>query len=318
MPQKLDPEAAQLLQIRKEFGAPDIADCTVKEARNIYTSMPTWLQGRAAEVGSVEDLQLDGQNGSFGVRIYTPPESSESPRPVLVYLHGGGWVIGNLDTHDGVCRHFCTNGNWVVVSVDYRLAPEAPFPQAVEDSWTAVQWVYANIDARGGNPEQIIVGGDSAGGNLAAVVAHRARDRGEFRLAAQVLIYPATDMTCTLESHQRNGEGYLLTRHSIDWFLGHYLPVGHDRRDPEASPHFASDFRDLPPAVLVTAGFDPLLDEGHAYGEKLSAASVVVVERCWEGMIHGFITNLGLMPQANQCLDWIVTEVGALTTSSSK
>ncbi len=312
MPQKLNLEAERLLQIRKEFNAPDVADCTVDEARNIFTSMPTWLRGESAEVGSVEDLQLDGLNGSFDVRVYTPPEASGPPRPVLVYLHGGGWVIGNVDSHDGVCRHFCRQGNWVVVSVDYRLAPEAQYPTAVEDCWTAMQWVQAHATKWGGDPEKIIVGGDSAGGNLAAVVTHRARDRGGVRIAAQVLIYPATDMTCAHESQQRYGEDLLLTRRSIDWFKGHYLPAGQDLRDPEASPLFADDFRDLPPAVLVTAGFDPLIDEGHAYGEKLSAAGMTVSERCWEGMIHGFVTNLGLMPQAGECLDWIVAEVGRL------
>ena len=318
MPRQLDPEARKLLELREELGAPDVADCTVETARTIFSLMPEWLVGPAPEVGSVEDRQLEGRDGSFGVRIYTPPEPSDHPRPMLVYLHGGGWVIGSVDTYDGVCRHFCRQGNWLVISVDYRLAPEAPYPTAVEDCWTAVQWVQANASTWGGNPEQIVVGGDSAGGNLAVVVMHRARARGGVRIATQVLIYPATDMTRAHESHQRNGEGYLLTRRSIDWFLGHYLPSGHDLRDPEASPLYATDFHDLPPAVLVTAGFDPLLDEGHAYGEKLKESGVAVSERCWEGMMHGFITSRGLMPQANECLNWIVAEVGALTTSSLK
>ena len=219
------------------------------------------------------------------MRVYRP--ESETPLPVVVYFHGGGFVIGDISTHDTTCQRLAAGVPAVVVSVDYRLAPEHRFPAAVEDCDAATAWVAAHAAELGGDPARLAVAGDSAGGNLAAVVARHARDAGGPAIAFQLLVYPATDMTGSLPSHTENGKGYLLTSDTMAWFLDNYL-AGENVSDPDASPLFAGDLGGLPPALVVTAEFDPLRDEGEAYAERLRQAGVKATTSRYDGMIHAF------------------------------
>ncbi len=258
----LDPQARMLLDKIAAANVPPLHEMTVEEARQANAKL--FITGIEPEaVGTVEDRTIPGPTGTgheIPVRIYTP--EGEGPFPVLVYLHGGGWVVGSLDTHDAQCRALSHRASCVVVAVDYRLTPEHKFPAAVDDCDAAVQWVADHAAALKGDPARLAVGGDSAGGNLAASVALRTRDRGMPYLAFQLLIYPATEMHCGTLSHQENAEGYLLTRDAIMWFRDHYLHSDADMSHPDASPLLAPSLDDLPPAFIITAEFDPLCDEG--------------------------------------------------------
>jgi acetyl esterase len=238
-------------------------------------------------VAAVAELALPGGEGPIPVRVYTPAEAA-APTPAVVYFHGGGWVIGSLDTHDGLCRALANRARAVVVSVDYRLAPESPFPAAPEDCYAAVGWVAAHGHEIGVDGGRIAVAGDSAGGNLAAVVSLMARDRGGPQLRHQALIYPVTDHDFERPSYRQNADGYLLTRAGMQWFWDHYAPTSR-RSDAYVSPLRAEKLVGLPPATLVTAEFDPLRDEGEAYAARLSEAGVPVESVRYDGMIHGFV-----------------------------
>jgi acetyl esterase len=218
-----------------------------------------------------------------------------------VYFHGGGWVTGNVDAYDPTCRSLANAAGCVVVSVDYRLAPEHKFPAAPEDCYAAVQWVAASAAEFGGDPSRLAVGGDSAGGNLAAVVSHMARDRGGPPLAFQLLVYPVTDHHFGTVSYQQNGDGYLLTRDSMVWFWNHYLEKEADGTSPLASPLRCTNLANLPPAFVITAEFDPLRDEGEAYGKCLTSAGVATTVKRYDGMIHGFF-SLGVFDQGRQAI----------------
>jgi acetyl esterase len=226
------------------------------------------------------------------IRIYHP-RSRRKPRPVLVYFHGGGFVVGSIASYDGVCRALARGADAIVVSVGYRLAPEDRFPAGLDDAIAATRWVIAEGASFGANTRAVAVGGDSAGGNLAAVVAHETRD-DTVRPIFQLLVYPAVDLTCSMPSHQLFREGYMLTARGIAWYLANYVNDENEKTNPRASPLFAPDFRGLPPALVLTAGFDPLRDEGRAYAEKLRAAGVETVHRCSEGSIHGFFSFGGV------------------------
>ncbi|HZQ58702.1 MAG TPA: alpha/beta hydrolase [Acidimicrobiales bacterium] len=239
------------------------------------------------------DHTATGPAGDIPVRLYTPP-TGHAPRPLVVFFHGGGWVIGDLQTHDGVCRNLAAGTGAAVLAVDYRLAPEHPFPAPVEDAWAALQWAHANAGSLGADPSRLAVAGDSAGGNLAAVMALMARDAG-LALRFQLLVYPATDFSERRPSRAENGEGYLLTEASMAWFEGHYAP---DVRDWRASPMLAPDHRGVAPAMVLTCEFDPLRDEGNDYAAKLAAASIPVTNRCYPGLIHGSFSMLALIPSA--------------------
>jgi acetyl esterase len=220
------------------------------------------------------------------VRIYWP---SETPGlPILVYFHGGGWVLCNLDTHDETCRSLAKQASCIVVSVDYRLAPEHRFPAAVEDCHAATKWVAENARSLGGDASRLAIGGDSAGGNLTASVALLARERGGPSLAHQLMIYPVTDARFDTQSYRDNGEGMFLTTNAMRWFWEQYLPTPADGANPHASPLRAEDLRGLPPATVITAEMDPLRDEGEAYGRRLGEAGVPVEVRRYDGVIHGF------------------------------
>jgi acetyl esterase len=256
--------------------------------------------GPRPDVAAVKDLEVPGPAGGIPVRVYRPSE--ESDLPVLVYLHGGGWAICSIETHDVTCRELANGAGCVVVSVEYRLAPEHRFPAAVEDCYAALGWVAGHAASLGGDPARLAVGGDSAGGNLAAVVALLARERGGPRLCHQLLVYPITDHAFDTTSYRENAEGPLLTRETMRGFWGLYLAREEDGRNPLASPLRAPDLAGLPSAHVITAEYDPLRDEGEAYAKRLAAAGVPVVQRRYDGMIHGFFGFTAQIDRAGEAV----------------
>ncbi|MGG0718592.1 alpha/beta hydrolase [Robertmurraya massiliosenegalensis] len=295
----LDPQAKFLLEQMEAMGGAPMHTQTPEEAR--ATTDFSALAGEPEEVAQVENNKIPGPLGEIPVRIYVP--EGEGPFPALVYYHGGGWVIGNLDTVDVPCRMLANRANCVVVSVDYRLAPEHKFPAAAEDSYAAVKWVIDNADSINVDANRVAVGGDSAGGNLAAVVALMARDKGEISLAYQMLIYPVTNHSYATESYTENADGYLLTKDSMVWFWNHYLNNEEDGQNPYASPLLASDLSALPPALVLTGEFDPLRDEGEAYAKRLKEAGVQVEATRYEGMIHGFFWMPATLTQGKKSIE---------------
>ncbi|MFZ4760279.1 MAG: alpha/beta hydrolase, partial [Burkholderiaceae bacterium] len=246
------------------------------------------------------DVAATGPNGPIGLRLYRP--AAEGTLPVLVYYHGGGWVIGDLDTHDVLCRQLALGSGCAVIAVDYRMGPEHRFPAAVDDCVAAARWVRAHAAELGIDPARIAVGGDSAGGNLAAVVAIAARNAGDLPIAYQLLIYPATDMRCVSASHRTNAQGYLLTADSLRYYHDHYIDDPKHDLDWRASPLLAEDLSGLPPAFVLVAGYDPLRDEGVQYAQRLTEsggrASLVSFER----MIHGFVPMGRAIDEANEAV----------------
>src|SRR5438874_6338251 len=290
----LDPEAKMLLEQMTTVVRP-FDELSVEEARAAIATLSA-AAGEGEAVARVENRTVPGPRGEIPVRVYTP--EGRAPFPVLVYFHGGGWVIGSLETHDGICRHLANAAGAVVVSVDYRLAPEHPFPASGEDAYAATRWVAANAAAIGGDPRHIAVGGDSAGGNLAAVVPLMARDRGGPPLVFQLLVYPVTDVpSAKTASYRENAEGYFLTAKMMHWFWNHYCGKNPDLSDPYLCPLRAKDLKRLPPALVVTAEFDPLRDEGEAYAARLREAGVAATAKRYPGMIHGFFGMGALLAQ---------------------
>ncbi len=290
----LHPQVAALLERVGRSPLPPYHTVPPFVARRVYRDTRAALAPKAPELAEVRLLVFDR---SIAVRAYRPVR--DETLPALVFFHGGGWTIGDVDTHDVLCRQLALGARCAVFSVDYRLAPEAPFPAAVEDCFRATQFVHSHAVELRVESNRIAVGGDSAGGNLAAVVALLARDKGGPALAGQLLIYPATDQRCSMPSHDRNGEGYLLTRDGIRFFRSSYLPNPSDYSDWRASPLLASSHAKLPPAFVLTAGYDPLVDEGRAYAERLAAAGVDVAYREHSDMIHGFVLFGGVLDTAN-------------------
>jgi|SRR5579885_1118019 acetyl esterase len=285
----LEPQTRALLDAMLAAGASlDFGQMPPQEARRRMEANPI-ARGTAEPIAKVEDRRIPGPAGELGVRIYTPEASA--PRPAIVYFHGGGWVLGNLDGSDAQCRALANAARCVVVSVDYRLAPEAKFPAPVEDCYAATRWVAQNAPDLGCDPRRIAVAGTSAGANLAAVVPLMARDRGGIpQLAFQVLVYPITDGSMNTRSYRENGQGYFLTAASMAWFWKHYIHDDNDRFHPYAAPINAPDLRGLPPALVITAEYDPLRDEGEAYAERLRAAGVPVTCTRYDGTIHSFVS----------------------------
>jgi acetyl esterase len=298
----VDPPIAVLLE--RVNAAPPLSSGTPEEGREALRTLYL-LAARfvpQVEVGSVEDVT----EGPVPMRVYRP--SGDGPHPTLMFIHGGGFVIGDLEGYDAQCRVLCSRVGATVVSIDYRLAPEHPFPAGVEDALAAFDWVVANESG------PFAVGGDSAGGNLSAVVA-QARSS---ELAAQLLLYPATDMLTERPSLEENGEGLLLTRDDMEWFHGHYL--GGDealRSDPRVSPGLAEDLTGLPPALVYTAQYDPLRDDGDAYAAALSKAGVKVIHRRFDGLVHGFFALGPLSAAAQAAVDTVCDDLRALLASRS-
>lgn len=303
MPVSLDPDAAAVLNAFREAGRPPYETLSPAEARQMYLAGRVVTNPEPPELASVDALAIPGRAGSIPARVYRPLTLREANglSPCLVFFHGGGWVIGNLDSHDVVCRTLAHEGQLIVISVDYRLAPEHRFPAAVEDAIAATEWISNNagsleIDAAG-----LFVGGDSAGGNLAAVVAINAREAGP-KVAGQVLIYPATDFSMSHPSHSEPETSALLTHSVIRWFSDHYLNGADGIGDWRASPARTQNLSGLPPAFVLTAGADPLRDEGDEFAVRLGNAGVPVTYRTYPGQFHGFITMGKLLPKAGEAM----------------
>ena len=296
----LHPQAQALLDLMRERGVPPTHTLSPADARAFYRERRSFTQPAPPEVALVRDLEADGPHGAIPLRLYRPLGADAAAMlPVLVYYHGGGWVIGDLDTHDTLCRELANGSGCAVLAVDYRMGPEHRFPTAADDCIAATRWVRANAAELRLDATRLAVGGDSAGGNLAAVVALTARDSGDLPIAFQLLIYPATDQHRTAPSHTTNGQGYLLTTETMDYFTGHYIADPAQYRDWRASPLLHPSLAGLPPALVLTAGYDPLRDEGAAYAEKLTAAGSGAVYVCFERQIHGFITMGKVLDEAN-------------------
>jgi acetyl esterase len=279
------------------------------EARKAMDQMAAATRAPGDPVAKVEDRSIAGPEGQIPVRIYAP--QGTAPFPVLVFYHGGGWVIGSLDSHDPLCRKLANEIGCVVVSVDYRLAPEAKFPAAAEDCYAATLWVSENAAALGCDPKRLAVAGDSAGGNLSAVVPLMARDRGKPPIAFQVMMYPVTDGSLETGSMRELAEGYFLTHSAMVWFWNQYVRDQHDRNHPYAAPIKATDLRGLPPALVITAEYDPLRDEGEAYAAKLKAAGVPVTCTRYDGTIHGFVSMADNLDQGKKALAQVVDALKA-------
>ncbi len=298
------PEVQTILDAIAALGGPPIEEQTPEQVRQAYAALNSLGLGTKAPMASVSDRTIAGPAGDIPVRVYVPT-TDPGPRPVLVYFHGGGWVIGDLETHDGTVRALAAASGVTVMSVDYRLAPEHPFPAAVDDCLAAVRWVAEpdNATDLDVDPARLAVGGDSAGGNLAAVVAQQLRDEGP-AVRFQLLVYPVTDARLSHSSIDENAEGYLLTKADMVWFRGHYL--GDDGwTDPLVSPLLAPDdaLAGLPPALVITAEYDPLRDEGEAYAERLRTAGVTVTATRYDGVIHGFFSMGDMVPEGKAATD---------------
>jgi acetyl esterase len=302
---ELDLQLIALLRSQQEAGVPKLYTLSPADAREAYAKGVELLAGHAKQVARVVDTSIGTGAEQLLVRIYYPECGHDRPLPLVVYFHGGGWTFGSIETHDSVCRTLCSNASAIVASIEYRLAPEHKFPKAVSDAITASKWASDNARALGADPERIVLAGDSSGANLAAVAAMTARNAGQPDIFCQLLIYPATDLSMSYPSHKTLADGYRLTRPMMIWSSTNYLRDGPDIFDYRASPLFAENHSGLPPAIIVTAGFDPLKDEGAAYASKLRDAGVEVEYRCFESLIHGFISLTGAVDAAATALDEI-------------
>jgi acetyl esterase len=299
----LHPQARGLLDLIGQKGFPPTHTLSAAEARAFYRERRQFTQPRPPAIGHVQDLEAGGPNGPIPLRLYRPQGSAPADvLPVLVYCHGGGWVMGDLDTHDTLCRELANLAGCALVAVDYRLAPEHRYPAAVTDCIAAARWVHDHADELKLDGLRLAVGGDSAGGNLAAVVSINARDRGGPPIAFQLLIYPATDMHCTAPSQAENGQGYLLTRDTIDYFVGHYIADRVQYGDWRASPLLCPDLSNLPPALVLTAGFDPLRDEGAFYAQRLTDSGNRTSYVLFPRQIHGFVTMGKVIDEAGTAI----------------
>jgi acetyl esterase len=301
----LHPEVQFMLALRERLGAVALSSLPPEEGRRRLRREALVHAGDPIEVGAVKDLMLDTVPGPLKARHYAPRKSSgkgSERRPLLVFFHGGGFVVGDLDTHDAACRLLCHHAELHVLAVDYRLAPEHPFPAALEDATAAFAWARAHAEELGADPARIAVGGDSAGGNLSAALSQLAAREGTPAPVLQFLLYPALDRTVERASLGHFAEGFFLSRADIDWFQSHYTG-GHDCSDPRLSPLLCRELSELPPALVITAGFDPLRDEAEAYAAALQAAGTPATLRRFEGLVHGFANMAGV---SRACRDAMV------------
>ena len=309
----LDPQMQALLDQLEEDNVPPFQALSTSHARALLRNL--FVRENQDEVlpdtVTIDNLSIQGPVLEIPLRIYRP--DGEGPFPVLVYFHGGGWVIGGLDEYDDVCAKLAAGAGYVVVSVDYRLAPEHPFPAAVEDCYAATQWTVENTELLDADPGRITIGGDSAGGNLAAAITLMARDQGGPALEHQLLLYPAVSPLDLhqFDSYEENAEGYFLDYKAIEWFYDRYIQNKTDIRNEYAFPLLARDLTELPPATVVTAGFDPLRDEGIAYAERLADADVPVTHQHYEGMIHGFVSLSEEVDTAQTAIEYLADQLPA-------
>ncbi len=301
-----DPQVAAYLE--SVAGLPATNELTPEQARANNERAAELLAGPKPELPRVEEVSLGGVPG----RLYVPEEAEMLP--VVVWFHGGGWVVGSLETHDAMCRRLARESGCAVVAVDYRLAPEHRYPAAVEDAWTAARWLAENGRELGLDSGRMVVGGDSAGGNLAAVVALRARDAG-LGLRLQVLIYPVTDSVTEGGTYVTNETGFGLTRAAMVWYWDHYCPDPKRRAEPDAAPLRAESLAGVAPALVVTCELDPLLEEGEAYARRLSAAGVPVTLTRYQGMIHGFVRMFAVLDRSHELMGQMAREIRAATNA---
>jgi acetyl esterase len=304
MPVTLDPDANAVLTAFREAGRPPYETLTPPEAREWYLKAREVANPEPPALASVTAMTIPGPAGAIPARLYTPKtlRQQDGLSPCLVFFHGGGWVIGDLDSHDVVCRILAHEGEMLVISVDYRLAPEHKFPAAIDDAIAATRWIADNAVQLNVNVDHLLVGGDSAGGNLSAITAIDARDNGGPKLKGQLLIYPATDFRMDHPSHHEPETSCLLTHTVMHWFSDHYLNSPADIENWRASPARMENLKGLPPAYVLIAGADPLRDEGAEYARRLADAGVAVTHKTYPGQFHGFITMGKILPKANEAL----------------
>ena len=305
---RLFPEVRALLEANDAAGGPRMETLVPAEARQAAIDALRDLAALPEEIGSVQDLTIPHAERRIPIRVFTP--AGDGPFGCLMYFHGGGWVVCDLNTHDSVCRALARRAGAVVVAVDYALSPEHRFPAAVEDCYRACDWVAAGAARLRVDPRRIAVGGDSAGGNLATVMCLKSRDEGGPGLALQILVYPVTNLaSLDTASYREFADGYYLTRAEMEWFRGHYLARAEDARNPYASPLLAPDLRGLPPALVITAECDPLRDEGEAYARRLAEAGVEVTCTRYAGMIHPFFSLGGTLRQGLRAIEQMAAAV---------
>jgi acetyl esterase len=296
-------------------GGPKMWDVTPAQGRELFVAMMQMVGPKDVPVGKVQNVTMPGPAGEIVLRNYTPVAAKSEPLPTLVFFHGGGWTIGNLETHDGLCRTLANDAGVRVIAVDYRLSPEAKFPSAVDEAFAALNWIETNAASLGVDANRVAVGGDSAGGALAAVVTQLAKQKSAPKIAFQLLLFPVTDLSTETSSMREFAEGYFLERETLHWFYDNYLPAGADRTDPRISPLLSKDFAGLPPAYVVVGGCDPLHDEGVAYAEKLKAAAVNATLVDYPGLVHDFIYMQAVLPQAPEAMKAAAAALkGALKT----
>jgi acetyl esterase len=303
----LDPQAA--LAIKAAGDLP--TNLSPAELRRAYSEQRVKMLPPAPSIAVVRDVSIFSPDGPVAARFYSPHEHG-IPRPLLVFFHGGGWMLGSVDSYDTVCRRLAIKGDCAVLSVDYRLAPETTFPGAVNDAYAATLWAAKNATELRIDPGAIAVGGDSAGGNLAAVLAQLSHDSGEFHVALQVLIYPCTDLSREYPSYVRNAAGYMLTRAAMNWFISTYVPNAADRLDARASPMLRPNLAGLARALIIGAEFDPLVDDNEAYALRLQRAGVPTRYECFRGMHHPFFTLGAYIDDAAKAENLIAEELRAL------
>jgi acetyl esterase len=308
----LDPSVQLLLEMRRRMGTKPWHAQTPEDARRAMAAESRVAAVRPPAVDAVRDLTVDGGDGPLPARHYAPPAALGDAQPLLVYLHGGGFMIGDIESYDGICRLLCRHAGVHVLSVEYRLAPEHPFPAAVHDARAALEWAFAHAAQLGADPTRVAIGGDSAGGNLAATVARLATRDGRPEPAMQLLIYPATDIESQWRSRELFTDGpYLLTTADIDFFEHHYMGETAGE-DPLGSPLLAGDLSNLPPALVVTAGFDPLRDEGEAYAKALRDAGSPAILRRFPELVHGFVNLSAINPACHDALVEVAGSVRAM------
>jgi acetyl esterase len=301
---KLDDDSQAFLDLIAKLGRPPLNSLPPLEGREVFRRGRMATQPELPHVDRVKEYDVPGPNGPIGCRFYRGAGTADmGPLPVHVYYHGGGWVLGDLDSHDWVCRRIANAAQCAVLSVDYRMAPEHVFPAAFDDSLAALRWAVDNASRLKVDPSRVSVGGDSAGGNLAAAVAIAARDTGSPRLKAQILVYPAVDLSMSGDYYGRFTKDLILTDDTMRWFIDLYIPNKAQRKDWRASPLLADSLANLPPALVILAGFDPLCAEGELYAEKLKGAGCHVTVTRYPGQLHGFLSNGKMLPRANQAID---------------
>ncbi len=298
----LDPQVKAFLDQMTAMPRLKMSDMPLSLSRQSFAQMMAMMGPHDVPVGKVQNITLAGPAGEIRARVYSPIAAGGEALPALVYFHGGGFVTGDLETHDGLCRLIAHEGGFLVVAVDYRLAPEHKWPAQIDDAFAATRWVFANAPSLGIDAGRIAIGGDSAGGHLAACVTQMVKAHGGLKIAFQLLMFPGTEFTTDTGSMQRFAVGYMMEKQTIEWFYSQVLPDGTDRASAKISPLLAKDFSGLPPAYIMLGGYDPLHDEGLAYAQKLEAAGVKVTVADYADMVHCFIYLQSVLPQAHDAV----------------